>query len=89
MKEDSSLDIKLFCEEALLFYQLVIDQRYIKNHHDMATLFASPMDLQYTLVELFDELGISAEGSITLRLELQAAKINMTKVYVLRLEPSA
>lgn len=50
IKEDGSLDVKLFCEESELFYQLVVDQRWIKNHHDMATFFASPRDLQYTLV---------------------------------------
>ena len=50
MQEEGSLDIRLFCEESLLFYQLVVDQRYIKNHHDMATFFALPKDMQYTLV---------------------------------------
>ena len=59
MKEDGSMDVKLFCEESELFYQLTIDQRYIKNHHDMATFFASPKDLQYTLLELFEELDLS------------------------------
>jgi hypothetical protein len=88
LRQREVLTLKLTCEESLRFYQLAIDQDYIQNHMDMATLFASPTDLLYTLEELFDELDLSAEGTITLKIRLNAARVNMTKVYVFKMTTS-
>lgn len=47
----------------------------------MSSLFPNPSSLLFTLIQLFEQLELSQEGIITLKLSLAAASINLTKVY--------
>jgi hypothetical protein len=53
----------------------------------MGSLFSTPSSLLYTLSELFEQLEISNAGIITLKLPLSAAKVKLTKIYELRMNP--
>jgi len=46
--------MEIFDEEVSECYDLVIDDRYIKNRDGLSNFFTNTVDMHYTLVELKD-----------------------------------